>query len=303
MISESISNNIITQIEEQQPDTSKPKIIPTFGKKGKTNAINKHPKSKKFVPPTKISTAIEKGDENATKNIDKNCTTSEKLPSFNETFHHSNVLSNEINYLENLTLNDYDLTQNYNNGNLDNNYTNISLPKNSINKGNSFSGILTGSYNILNDENIILSQSSTHNFNISALSKSNSINEQSQNGSQNSDKFVHNLGQKEPSIASLKVYKDLDAKSFENKTTEHKIPLGDDFLNLFKDKIEKKHDKYIAMSVMSGDMGFNMKYSDFIKNSNTKGKENSEGHETYEMILKMYQKDNKKLIGMKKKKK
>lgn len=114
--------------------------------------------------------------------------------------------------------------------------------------------------------------------------------------SQNSDKSsVKNLSQSQNqsfcSVTSLsKTYKNLDCNSFVNDT--YKIPQGNDFLDLFKNNTYKKV-KYVPMTIEYGDIGFNIKYSEYMKNQNGEVFEKSEEEiDTCTKIINMYPNEN-----------
>ncbi|RVE46518.1 hypothetical protein evm_008809 [Chilo suppressalis] len=143
---------------------------------------------------------------------------------------------------------------------------------------NPFSGLIFDSINILNEEEMALTPNNTQE------SDRTSVKELDRQLSHSS-------------VASLKVYKDLDSKSFENKlNNEHKILEKDDYINLFLNKPIIDNFKPVGMSIVNGDMGFNMHYADIVKNSYVNADDNDENLEikdTLEMILKMYPKENK----------
>lgn len=166
---------------------------------------------------------------------------------------------------------------------------------------NSLGGVILGSLCLLNDEETEFTQN---------LSQESAT----------SDCTVKNLSriQSACSVISLnKTYKNLDVKSFEKvqdlKTCEnnsmmeiqnevyHKIPEGNEFLKLFPPKSvpKKKKAKSIVMATEFGDMGFNMKYSDYIKNFGYNST-NLDGEErvTSLKILQMYTKENEIINNM-----
>lgn len=148
--------------------------------------------------------------------------------------------------------------------------------KNQLKKTKSVSlgGIFLESLNILNDELDSEIQTQSSDNSVKMLSRD----------------------QSKCSVVSLKRYKDLDHNSNE---VRYDIPKGSDLHMLFKN-IPTSNNIKVAMDVTLGDMGFNRNYCDY---KNTDCNEDLEAAETYEMILKMYPKENKKIIDVRKKRK
>lgn len=164
-------------------------------------------------------------------------------------------------------------------------------PKKRSKKDPNIAGVILGSLNVLNDEEFPLSEN---------LSQE----------TQSDQSSVKNLSRIQSfcSVTSLKkVYKNLDDKSFENdlnfepKNEDRKIPEGDEYLKLFKNKpTKKKSRKFPPMSIEFGDIGFNKKYSDYIKDVGFIPQQmQSDENDTFMKILEMYPNDNEIFIKMK----
>lgn len=335
-------------------DSQKPKIVPTFGKKAKTN-ISISSKPKKFVPPVK---KINDEDGNSKSLTNDDHIQQPFLPHFKQTFGDSKVKSSGIDHLQSLTLNDYDFGSECRNESY---VSNVTSQTASINRDNSFTGLLTGCFDVLNDESIMLSQNSVNNPHID-LSNSlgnnyidyannhsghneNTIN--TFNASRNSDmansldinitdyinngnKHIKNINSvqnqedgsrnidtgntevtmlaqsrmpSQVSVASLKIYRDMDSKSFERKPLHHKVLHGEQFFKLFKEVEVKNIKEPVGMSLINGDMGFKTFYSEFVKNFHIDEEETNEAKDTLEKLLQMYPIENEKLISMRKGKK
>ncbi|XP_053621355.1 uncharacterized protein LOC128681471 [Plodia interpunctella] len=145
--------------------------------------------------------------------------------------------------------------------------------------------IIFGSLNVLNDEEINQDLSDRSSLNLS----------QSQNES-----FC--------SVKSLKkTYKDLDMKSFEvsskanlakgnTEVMAHKIREGDDFFNLFRNNTIKNIGQPVAMSIETDDMGFKVKYAEYMKKNMIEKEEFGGAKDVYFRILQMYPEENKNLF-------
>lgn len=145
-------------------------------------------------------------------------------------------------------------------------------------------GILFGSLNLLNNEEIDYSQETltqSDNLSIQMLSRN----------------------QSHCSVVSLKKYKDLDYNSNDNIVIQpnnmHTIPRGKDFYKLFDTLLSNNYVKSVAMDTNLGDMGFNVKYTDYIKSVGFDAETNNEANETYEKMLQMYPEENKKISDKK----
>lgn len=149
--------------------------------------------------------------------------------------------------------------------------------KDSKKKSVSLGGILLGTLNILNDDidSVIQTQESDKSS-VKALSRN----------------------QSKCSVVSLKRYRDLDHNSNDNLP----IPISKDFNILLKSAPIGNNIK-VAMDITLGDMGFNRFYSDYIKSVGYHEEVDPEANKTYELMLKMYAKENKKLIDVRKKRK
>lgn len=313
------------------PSTNK---IPTSVKK-KSTVINKTTaKAKKFVPPTKPIHKAEQKKQECINNIQEassrntlNDTTSKSTTSeetTNSLLQASNIMN--IDLYEQLQCTQEQTVIQYDNFN--NDFPNMSTfsakfvenPANfnylSVNSGigntedNSIiplggterkptphiAGLILGSLNVLNDDEFLFSQN---------LSQE----------TQSDQSSVKNLSRVQSlcSVTSLKkIYKNLDVKSFENEPRnedkklpvplkDYKIPDGDEYLKLFKNKpAKKKSRKYPPMSIEFGDMGFNKNYSDYIKDVGFVPEEmKNEENDTFMKILEMYPKENEIFIKMK----
>lgn len=302
------------------------KMIPTFGKKNKT--VKKKEKTavlKKFVPPTKKAQhndEQEKSDTAENQDISDGSVpngeiSKERSSKSNTTTENTNTLTqdlNNLNYLNEQNQNTKEWSQiQYNNNflnlasypfNIDENPTNFEAeigntvasntehrPKKRSNKEPNIAGLILGSLNVLNDEELLLTQ------NIS----------QETHSDQSSIKDLSRV-QSFSSVTCLnKVYKNLDVKSFEKppnidpKTKDYKIPEGQKYLKLFKNKPKKNRSpEFIPMSIELGDIGFDKKYSDYIKEVGVIP-EDMQGDEkdTCLKILAMYPNENDILIKMK----
>lgn len=166
------------------------------------------------------------------------------------------------------------------------------LKTKNIKKDSNIAGVIFGSLNVLNDDEFLLPQ------NLSQETQSD----------QSSVKDLSHM-QSFSSVTTLeKTYKNLDVTSFENykdekipESSKYKIPEGGEYLKLFKNKTKKKKcRKYPPMSIEFGDMGFNKRYCDYIKEVGFVPEEiQSEEKSTFMKILKMYPKENEILIKMK----
>lgn len=149
----------------------------------------------------------------------------------------------------------------------------VSLPPRM--KTNILGSIISSSLNILDNEHII----PTENLSLEAHSDPESLQTLSQNQNQS---FC--------SVTSLsKTYKNLDSNSFKNGA--HRILEGDEFCDLFKNNFCEKV-KPVAMSTEFGDIGFNTKYSDFMKDFGLIDEQTEEEKETCLRIVNMYPKEN-----------
>lgn len=149
----------------------------------------------------------------------------------------------------------------------------VSLPQKI--KSNILSSIISSSLNILDDEDII----PTENLPLEAHSDQSSVKNLSQTQNQSIC-----------SVTSLsKTYKNLDCNSFQNGG--YKIPDGHDFLELFKNHDCEKV-KPFAMSTEYGDIGFNMKYSDYMKDFGLIDDLTEEEKVTKRKIINMYPNEN-----------
>lgn len=154
----------------------------------------------------------------------------------------------------------------------------VFLPKRML--SNKLGSIISSSINILEDENTILEE----NFEtFTQISNSDRCSVKSLSQNQNLS-FC--------SVTSLsKTYKNLDCNSF--KTDTHRIPQGDEFFNLFKTNIVSSDDKKpVPMTTEYGDIGFNLKYSDYIKNVGEMFERTDEEMDVVLKIVNMYPKEN-----------
>lgn len=152
-------------------------------------------------------------------------------------------------------------------------------PRNSK-KSFSLGGILLGSLNLLNDDDIDLEI-------------------QTQESEKSSVKML-SRNQSKCSVVSLKKYKNLDHNSNEN--LPNMIPKEKDLCMLFKSN-PKSNKVKVPMDIMLGDIGFNRQYCDYIKNVGYHDKVDAEANKSYELMLKMYENKNRKLIDVRKKRK
>ncbi|XP_063897980.1 uncharacterized protein DDB_G0283697-like [Helicoverpa armigera] len=309
----------INTYKEKEQNVTQTKIIPTFGKQKNLKKDNKKPtaKPKKFVPPVKNNiTEVNTNktgysDESLTQNsqltqylTENSSKTNDFVPftqftdttSINDST--QNVFPKPLNETFNSNINSVDYVDNsYGNIGYDNDnifedinrvsYVNeiphtqdivnentfqkkVSLPKR---REGILGCIISNSLNILDNEDIIPTDLSQNSDNSSVKNLS-----QSQNQS-----FC--------SVTSLsKTYKNLDCNSFINDI--YKIPQGNDFLDLFKNNACKKV-KYVPMTIEYGDIGFNLKYSEYMKNQNGEVFERSEEEiDTCTKIINMYPKEN-----------
>lgn len=282
-------------IPYDNPTPSTSKIVPTFGRTQKiSKKSNKQTvtKLKKFVPPIKHSYS--------NKDI-----VNEEIESNNAAANEPSQLYDEHIEPQSYMNQRFDISQYHD----DNFVPNSNMPMNESTEDNAeftqksakdtaknkkkskdsfLGGVILGSLNVLNDEEFqILSQ------------ESHASDQSSVKNLQHVESFC--------SVISLnKTYKNLDYKSFEKVAEEngakkiiHKIPEGEEFLNLFRGpKIKKKTKKYIAMTTEFEDIGPNSKYSDYIKNSGYIFDLKDEEKETCSKILEMYPKENAALIKM-----
>ncbi|XP_050558355.1 uncharacterized protein LOC118279801 [Spodoptera frugiperda] len=303
--------------DNAQPIT-KTKIIPTFGKQKnlKKNDKKSLSKPKKFVPPIKCTTNSEnnisttnigpKHDSNQhlqpTSISNQDLITNVCDTSLTEISHNNNDIYTfpDLLTLENTpNITNIEYTEsNYNNighsqvvnESLHVNNAIDSQEKTKItNKGvflpkrmlsNKLGSIISSSINILEDENTILEE----NFEtFTQISNSDRCSVKSLSQNQNLS-FC--------SVTSLsKTYKNLDCNSF--KTETHRIPQGDEFFNLFKSNIVCSDDKKpVPMTTEYGDIGFNLKYSDYIKNVGEMFERTDEEMDVILKIVNMYPKEN-----------
>ncbi|XP_073964514.1 uncharacterized protein [Choristoneura fumiferana] len=319
----STKDNKTNAISEQSNKSPVKKIIPVFGKKrNKASDIKKV--TKKFVAPTKINNDVKKGNEanltgtllddelsdlnRSVKNLSTNEITGNILPvnfmdaiSDNATELNFNTFKPNDEYMLTGTEynNNFANTANTDFPNNDYPNTNIltqSTPKAKTKKHSAFEGYIFNSINLLNDDEVPqnLSQESAVSEKSVAFSRNNSIT----------------------SVTSLgKTYKNLDVKSFTepqvvkgdkiqcfSKSTEksikecHEIPTEDSFLKLFKGRfdVDSSKNHKVVMTTEFGDIGFNVFYSDYIKDVGNMEDCNAGGNdaETRVLILKMYPKEN-----------
>lgn len=293
------------------------KIVPVFGKKrNKVSCIKKE--TKKFVAPTKINNDVKKGNEanltetqnnelagfnQSVKNLSMNEITnlplnivdaiSDNAADLNFSIHKPTdgyIMSADAECNNNIPITHTDLPNNdyQSPNNLTQNTSKIKTKKHSA-----FEGFILNSINLLNDDEI------TQN-----LSQDSAISERSVSISRN-DSIT--------SVASLsKTYKNLDVKSFteppaksdeilcpkkkENSTKAcHEIPTDDCFLKLFEGRLERISSKdRKVMTTELGDIGFNVFYTDYIKDVGNRQDCNAgaDDAETILLILKMYPKEN-----------
>ncbi|KAH9633733.1 hypothetical protein HF086_008755 [Spodoptera exigua] len=298
--------------QENLHHVSQTKIIPTFGKKKnlKKNDKKSLSKPKKFVPPIKSV----KNNENSTlvtnigsmRETDKHlqpisnlnqdhgtnvCDTSfthisqenNNLSTFSDTLCKENDINNsemmfiDTNYQPLAILHETNATGSQENTKVIN--KKVSLPKRM--HSNKLGSIISSAINVLEDEETLIEE----NFeNLTQNSNSDRCSVKSLSQNQNLS-FC--------SVTSLsKTYKNLDCNSFKSET--HRIPQGEEFLNLFKNDIvcgDVK--KGVAMSTEYGDIGFNLKYSDYIKNVGEIFDRTDEEKEIILKIVNMYPNENK----------
>lgn len=276
--------------------------------------------TKKFVAPTKINNDVKKGNEanltetqnhelagfnQSVKNLSMNDITnilplnivdaiSDNAADLNFSTHKPTdgyIMSTDAECNNNIPITNTDLT---NNDYQSPNTLNQNTSKIKTKKHSAFEGFILNSINLLNDDEI------TQN-----LSQGSAISERSVSLSRN-DSIT--------SVASLsKTYKNLDVKSFtepraksdeilcpkkrkENSTKAcHEIPTDDCFLKLFEGRLERISSKdRKVMTTELGDIGFNVFYSDYIKDVGNRQDCNAgaDDAETILLILKMYPKEN-----------
>lgn len=314
------------------PTPSTNKMIPTFSKKKNTvkkreSTTTRTTKPKKFVPP--IRNAPHKNEQENRVDIIQDISEGTSKDSFSkDDTSKRNIATEKTNTLTqalyNNDLNKQQSTQEWSQIQYDSNYNNDFLklstfPSNSdenpanfaakiyhtedagntehrpikkrSKKDPNIAGLIFGSLNVLNDDELLLSQ----NISQETYSDQSSVKELSR---------IQSLC----SVTSLnKIYKNLDVKSFENapnfesKSEVYKIPEGEEYLRLFKNVSTKnKCCKYTPMSIALGDMGFNKKYSDYMKEIGAVPEEmHCEEKDTFMKILEMYPKENEILIKMK----
>lgn len=116
--------------------------------------------------------------------------------------------------------------------------------------------------------------------------------------SQKSDQPIKSLSRNQSfcSVVSLdKVYRNLDVNSNENIDLEPKIPSQDELVKLFNNHVPIRSAKPVAMSLEFGDVGFNRKYSDFIKTSGPLEEFDVGADATISKILELFPKENEKI--------
>lgn len=269
-------------------------------------------KPKKFVPPTKCQVNQNNTSSGASDiqliNSGNNQNT---LPSFDQTFGF-NFQTQERNVTENfmqensISSQELEYSQDYTQASTQ---TQIKQDKvynqsqNTKRGKDTIGGVIFGSLNVLNDVEFALdylSQSqNSQEFNLTR-SQELSQTQKSQEGpyqTQKSEHCVKNLSRHQSicSVASLKIYKDLDYNSNENINLKPKIPNEADFLKMFKDYIPSKGLKPVAMSLEYGDMGFNTKYSEYVKNVGCLEEFDVDANATYSKVLDMYPIENKRV--------
>ncbi|XP_037871661.1 uncharacterized protein LOC119629570 [Bombyx mori] len=140
-------------------------------------------------------------------------------------------------------------------------------------KTDSLGGLIFNSINLLNDNNLTPCA-------FTRESSSSTVTELSRT-------------QSTTSVISLKTYKNLDDKSF---TVNHNIPSGAEYFELFNNSLVKKIFTPVVMTVKYGDIGFNMKYSDYMKTAGPMEHVNPEVNDTINKIITMYPEENRKLL-------
>lgn len=185
----------------------------------------------------------------------------------------SNYLEKSHNVLKDTGLNSYHNAETEGFTRIENNSISKDMQKVSITpKKKNIGSLISSTLNLLDDEEMLehLSQES--------------------NSDQSSVKNLSlTRNQSICSVVSLdKTYKNLDCSSFKNT---YKIPQGNDFLELFKNYTSKKV-KPVALSTEFGEIGFNVKYSDYIKGLGRIEDQTAEEKEAIRNILNMYPKEN-----------
>lgn len=328
-------NNKSTKEKYTNPTPSTNKIIPTIGKKKNTVLKGKPTaKLKKFVPPiistphkkeqkkqeridniqaaSNVNTLKENTSNTTTKDgTSKKTTSKEKPNSPIQPTKTMNNIHNELQCTQDRSLIQYSscsskfgeypinfdyLSMNSEVGNTEDSIIqpgNTECTQKRTKKDSNIAGVILGSLNVLNDEEFLLSEN---------LSQE----------TQSDQSSVKNLSRIQSfcSVTSLnKIYKNLDVKSFESKdnqtpdsfSKDYKIPEGEEYLKLFKNKPKKKKSrKYPPMSIEFGDIGFNKKYSDYIKEIGfVPAQMQADENDTFMKILEMYPEENEIFIKMK----
>lgn len=147
-----------------------------------------------------------------------------------------------------------------------------------MNKKHSLDGVILGSLKVLIDDNLVSSQ----NVTTDEISDGSSVKNLSQS---RQESFC--------SVKSLKVYKNLDCNSFEGTADRYDI-LAEDFLNLFSEFNKPKDmEMPVAMSTQYGDIGLNIKYTDYLNTIDYRDTEmTAEENNTAMIILEMYPNEN-----------
>ncbi|CAB3241911.1 unnamed protein product [Arctia plantaginis] len=260
-----VNSKVIANIKSCLSEVMMPKIVPTFGKKEIVKKCDNKPitKPKKFRPPTKVAQNTTKTNEKVIDteidtlpqhlppticdNLNQsaiytnemiNLTPTTYLTSVGpEIYTNFNPVSNDQNICAALCNTDINFTGNgQENTNIcyENSQSAGSIKKS---KSKNIGNIISSSLFVLNDEEIVpLISQESDNSSIKCLSRNQSI----------------------CSVTSLtKTYKNLDFNSFkENKgikenncidNSNHRIPQGDDYLNLFRNNNCEKFERNVAM--------------------------------------------------------
>lgn len=152
-------------------------------------------------------------------------------------------------------------------------------------KETSLGGVIFSSLNVLNDDNLDNSQE----VQISTqLTNSSSVKNLS---------FSRNTSFSSVTTEN-RTYMNLDFCNNVIDRDSYNIPFGEDFCNMFNVKtLEETKVGPTAMSTNFGDMGFNVKYADFIRSTGYQEESfNGATHETVTKILTAYPKENKIFI-------